>query len=53
MKPKRTELSAFEELINKLLRVPHRELKSKLEEEKMKKKRKPKTSASHVSNEGD
>lgn len=51
MKSKKTEYDTFDGLMGNLLKVPHSELKSKLEKEKARKKRKTKrpSSASHVS----
>jgi len=51
MKPKNAEYKTFDILMGKLLKVPHGEIKSKLEEEKKRKKRKIKrpSSASPVS----
>jgi hypothetical protein len=51
MKTKSTEYKTFDNLMGKLLKVPHGDVKDKLEAEKGRKKRKPKrpSSASRVS----
>lgn len=46
MKPKSTEYRTFDNLMGNLLKVPHSDLKAKLEEEKKRKKRKAKRSSS-------
>jgi hypothetical protein len=46
MKPKNTEYETFDGLMGNLLKVPHSELKAKLDKEKARKKRKSKRSSS-------
>lgn len=45
MDPKNAEYKTFDNMMGKLLKVPHSELKSKLDEEKKRKKRKAKKSS--------
>ena len=50
---KNPEYEKFNNLVDRLLKVPHSELKTKLDAEKKEKKRKPKTSASRASSDKD